>query len=86
MLSLQHRQAKSQVIKEGSLVYHEIVKQGVIRSKLAPKFEGPFRVSKVIRQKARCINLQTAKETWFHFDTLKLAEHYNQDKSLQLNH
>ena len=79
MISQQHRGSRVKNIKVGSIVFHEIVKQGTIRNKLAPKFEGPLRVLEVKRQKCRCRCLKTMKEIWYHFDTLKLASEFYKD-------
>ena len=75
------REANKEVKKPvtvGSLVFHEIQKTGVIRPKLANKFEGPYRAVVVKKNRVQCLDLSTNELHWFHPDTLKLADKFYQ--------
>ena len=60
----------------GQQVFHQIEKRGVIRGKLQPSFEGPFRVLRFRKNGVVCRCLQSNEEKTFHPDTLKAADKF----------
>ncbi|ROT77966.1 hypothetical protein C7M84_003340 [Penaeus vannamei] len=87
IIAQQHKLARRKKIAEGVLVFHRVTDKSFPMPKLAPDFEGPLRVLKVRHNKALCQNLTTCSQTWYHFDTLKLAsthyeDEYNRQRSL----
>ena len=64
---------RKKIINAADLVFHEIHVPGNIRQKLSDRYEGPYRVLETRQNKAKCRNLQTDTEKWFHVDTLKPA-------------
>ena len=76
-VALQDNKPHTKSFLQGDLVFHQIHASGEIRNKVENKFHGPFRILQVKHSKALCKDIQSAKETWYHFDTLKKASsHY----------
>jgi len=81
----QHKLARRKHIDVGMLVFHLVTDRTVPSPKLSPKFEGPYRVSLVRNNKALCKCLVTSSQSWFHFDTLKLASRHYEDEFYKQN-
>ena len=59
--------------KEGQLIFHLKEKSGQIAPKLAQRFEGPWRLIEVKRNKLTATCLETGKIHEIHPDTAKTA-------------
>jgi len=76
ILSFQYKVAIHKDIEVGALVFRKVNQQLNIKSKLAPRFEGPFRVINVKNNKAYIKCIQSGEQYWSHFDVLKIAHRY----------
>ena len=81
----QHKLARRKKVEPGVLVFRKVLDKPGPMPKLAAKFVGPYRVIKVRNNKARCLELKSGAECWYHFDTLKLASLYLEQKYLEEN-
>ena len=57
----------------GKRVYRIIERGEAIKKKLNNLFDGPYRVVDLLHNKAKCRNMETQMEYWFHIDKLKIA-------------
>ena len=82
MISYQHRLASTKTIGIGALVFRKTHQDDAMRPKLAPRFDGPYRVLETKNNKAHIKCVQSGNLSWMHFDRLKLAhDHYSLDES-----
>jgi len=76
IIANQHKIARFKAIDVGALVFRSIKSTNSPMPKLAPIFDGPYRVLQCRNNKALCRSLKDESQTWFHFDQLKLANKY----------
>jgi len=81
----QHKLSRRKDIATGALVFHSASKRSAPMPKLSPRFDGPYRVLQVRHNKALCRSLLTSSQSWFHFDTLKLASKHYEDEFFRIN-
>ena len=84
MTQQQHKIANNKVIKLGSLVFKQIRIKQADMPKLAPSFDGPFRIVEVKNNKALLLNLTTLEKSWAHVDILKSATDQFQARHAEL--
>lgn len=75
ILSYQHQIARAKSIGVGTLVFKKVHTSDSMCPKLAPLFNGPYRVVEDKNKKANC-KLSTTTVAWYHFDRLKLVSDY----------
>ncbi|ROT72160.1 hypothetical protein C7M84_009465 [Penaeus vannamei] len=81
----QHKLSRRKDIATGALVFHSASERSAPMPKLSPRFDGPYRVLQVRHNKALCRSLLTSSQSWFHFDTLKLASKHYEDEFFRIN-
>ncbi|ROT76218.1 hypothetical protein C7M84_005203 [Penaeus vannamei] len=81
----QHKLSRRKDITAGALMFRLASERSVLMPKLSPRFDGPYRVLQVRHNKALCRILLTSSQSWFHFDTLKLAGKHYEDEFFRIN-
>lgn len=76
----QHKLSRRKDVTAGVLVFHLASERSAPIPKLSHRFDGPYRVLQVRHNKALCRSLLTCSQSWFHFDTLKLASKHYEDE------